>query len=393
MASIPTVATVGSGADTVSRVAALAPRFRERAVRTESERSIPLESIDELVAAGMARMLVPREFGGDDLTQRTMVLATMEAARGCPSTGWCASLLAHVPHQAAYFPEEAQRSIWANGPDARIAGSTRPTARVDVVPGGYRLTGRHGFASGVDHADWVFVGGIVPGDGIPDWRFFLLERGQYQIDDTWHTAGMRGTGSKTIVVDDVFVPQAHTMRQSDCREGTAPGCLVNADPKYRLPWNAFSGLGFSATAVGAVRGAYEDFRTAAATKRDVTGSPVAQSQHLQIAVGEAAARLDAAETLLLRLADRADSKTEWTLADRAQVMGSSRLAASLALEVMDAIVSLAGTSAFDAASPVQRAWRDVHFVAAHVALSVVETFGRAGRHELGVAEESGFGFY
>ena len=227
-----TASTIPSRADEIAaRVGELTGGFRARGPVTESERSIPRKSVDELVAAGLARMLVPAEHGGLDLRIRDAVDASAAVAYGCPSTGWVSWLMMHVPHVIAMFPAQAQKAVWADGPDVVTAGSHLGMA-IAPEPHGYRISGRAPFTSGVNHAEWIYVGGLEPAPaGPPQLRYFLLHKSQYTIADTWDTVGMRGTGSNTAVVDDVFVPDSFSLAHVDAREGTGPGAGAQRQPR------------------------------------------------------------------------------------------------------------------------------------------------------------------
>ena len=384
-----------TGPQLVDRVATLARRFRERVPATEAQRTVPRESIDELRAAGVARLMVPREHGGSDARVRDMVELTAAAAYGCPSTGWVAGLMADMPQVVGLFPAEGQRAVWGSGPDAVIACSVMPAGRAEEVPGGYRLTGRHAFTSGVDGADWVFVGAMVPAPdaGPPEWRLFLVDKGRFTVEDTWHTAGMRGTGSSTVVVDDVFVPHGHTLTQADAREGTGPGAALNADPKFGLPWVGYSILTFTSTMLGAVEAAYDSARATLGAKRTPVGERVADGQLVQVQTGIVAAKIATARTLLLRVADRADTGAPYTADERATGARDNAFAAMLLGEAVDTLLELGGTGAFSVASPVQQAWRDVHFALSHVSVNKADVFGRYGRIALGVDETTFRGFF
>ena len=380
--------------DVVAAVSELAPQFRERSPVTEANRTAPRESIEELVDAGVARLLVPREYAGSDLPVRAIVEVTAAAAYGCPSTGWCAAQMAHHPHVVGMFPAEGQHAVWGDGPDVVIASSTAPAGRAERVPGGYRLTGRHAFASGVNNAGWTFVGAMVANpDGPPEWRLFLVDRDRYTVEDTWHTAGMRGTGSNTVVIDDVFVPEGHTLSQLDAREGTGPGAATNADPKFGLPWMAYALLGFTSTMLGAAQGAYDHTRTTLGGKRDPSGRRVAEGQILQVRIGFAAARISTARTLLLGIADRADVAAPYSLEERATIARDNTFASMLLAEAADTLLEVSGTGGFADTSPVQQAWRDIHFAVAHISVNKTETGGRFGRIALGVEETATVGFF
>jgi alkylation response protein AidB-like acyl-CoA dehydrogenase len=392
--SIDTAVRPTDRTDIAHRVSALAPGFRARIPVTEAGRSVPRESIEELRAAGMARLMVPREHGGTDGHVRDLVEATSAAAYGCPSTGWLAGLMADMPHVVGLFPPAAQAAVWADGPDALVACTVMPSGKAQRVEGGYRLSGRHAFSSGVGNADWVFVGGMVAAPaGPPEWRLFLVDSDHYTVEDVWNTAGMRGTGSNTVVTDDVFVPEDHTISQVEAREGTGPGSLVNADSKFRLPWYGYSILVFTSTMLGATEGAYDSARTTLAAKRTPAGALVADGQILQVQLGIVAAKISTARTLLLAIADRADSGRSYTLEDRATNGRDNAFASILLGEAVDTLLDLSGTGGFADTSPVQQAWRDVHFALAHVSVNKADIFGRYGRIALGVEEKATGGFF
>lgn len=386
--SVSTVVTPGRADEIASRVAELAGRFRSRRAVSERERSVPRESVDELVGAGVARMLVPAEHGGLDLRIRDAVDTVAAIAYGCASTGWISWLMVHVPHVIATFPAEAQQAVWADGPDVVTAGSHLGMT-VQPVPGGYRISGRGAFTSGVNHADWIYVGGMEHAEaGPPQLRYFLLQKGQYTIADTWDTVGMRGTGSNTVVAEDVFVPGAFTLAHSDAREGTGPGAALNANPALRLPWVATGALGFIATMLGAAQAAFDDVTASLAGKKTPGGARTADSQALQVDVGLVSAKLAAARTLLQGVADRADAGGEFSLPERSALTRTGAYIATLVLESVDKLLELAGTSGFGSAAVVQQSWRDLHFAASHISLNRRDIYGRYGRSVLGVEEKA-----
>src|SRR5262249_10777713 len=148
--------------DVLDRVRALAPKFGTRATAAEDARRISDESAQDMLAAGLARILVPTRFGGYGLDFDTWLDAVLEISRFDASQGWCAALITHHAHLVGQFPEEAQQAVWAQGPDVAIAASFAPTVQAAPVEGGYRVSGQHSaFASGVDHSSWVIVGGMA----------------------------------------------------------------------------------------------------------------------------------------------------------------------------------------------------------------------------------------
>ncbi len=348
----------------------LAPRLRERAAETDAARHVPRESIDEILAAGLGgRMLTPARFGGDELTLDTMFDVAVELGKGCSSTSWCATLLPHGCHIMGMFPEAAQQAVWADGPDPTIATSLPPTAKVRKVPGGYRLTGEHHFASGVDHATWVVVSGMVPGDDRPVNHQFLVKAGDFTIRDTWFAAGMRGTGSKTIVIDDVFVPEGFELVAERVITGDGPGAELNRNPLYRVPLAIHGGLTFIGPIVGAARGTYEYFVEWTRERRTERGAKVAESEVVYEAIALAAADIDAAELLVrrtLEVARRADPPGP---DERATTLRDYSRAVGLLTGAVDRLFKQSGTRAFMESSPLQRMWRDVHMMASHIAFT------------------------
>ena len=382
-----------TGAQVVERISDLNAGFRERSAATGRGRSVPQNTIDELVAAGMARLLVPRERGGLDLSIRDLVEATAAAAVGCGSTGWIAGLMGHVGHVIGRFPLEAQQAVWADGPDVVMAGSFLG-ANATKVPGGYRVSGANPFASGVNNAAWVYLGAMVMRPGqTPEIRLFLIPKKDYTVKDTWHTVGMRGTGSNTVITEDVFVPEQFTISHVDAREGTTPGALVNSHATFGLPWVATGALIFVAAMLGAAQGAHDDVVASLRKKRTPSGARAADSEVLQIEVAFAAARLDTARKLLLSMADRADGNPEYSPLERATTMRDCTFAAMMLVEAVDTMLQISGTSGFGNSSPVQQAWRDVHFAAAHQGVNKRATGGRYGRVVLDIEETSPPVFY
>jgi len=283
--------------------------------------------------------------------------------------------------------------VWADGPDVVLAGSLMPTADVGLVEGGYRISGVGPFASGVDHSSWAFVGGLVHGDGPPEWTLFLMPAKDFEVSETWDTAAMRATASNTIVARDVFVPSGFTLRMSDLREGSGPGATVHAASRYRLPLVAYAPLTFAVPMLGAALGAYEHLRQWLGERRTPVGTPVAENIGVQVGLGRVAADLDAVELVLRRIATVAEEEEPPTYELRARAMRDYSWATDTIVRAIDALVAMGGTSAFARSSPLQRAWRDIHFMASHVSLNADANFGHWGRTVLGVERPAAQPFF
>lgn len=358
--------------------------FRSQADAADDARTLPAQSVAAMVEAGLPSVLVPRRFGGSELGLEAWFEATCEVARADAAHGWCACLLMHVPHMFTYFPDEAQAAVWGDGPNVPLAGSVLPVADVAEVDGGYRVTAKSPFTSGVDHADWVFVGGFLKREGPPRWLLFLVPPGQYEVLDTWDTLGMRGTGSNTVAVEDVFVPTEHTLAIEDIVGGQSPTAELNDSAFYRLPFTAYASLGFAGTMLGAAQGALDDLRDGLREKRTPVGTRVAEGEAAQIRFGEIAATLAAAELLLRRGLEAAIAGDTIAEEDRARTMRDSAFASKLIATAVNDMVSMSGTSGFATANPLQRVWRDVNFAAAHISLNPQVNFAHWARTQLDV---------
>jgi 3-hydroxy-9,10-secoandrosta-1,3,5(10)-triene-9,17-dione monooxygenase len=371
----------------------LAPIFRERAASADAARRISEESARELLAAGVARMLVPQRLGGSELGLDAWFEVVREIGRGDASHAWCASLMAHVPQMLSQFGAEAQHAIWGDGPDVPTAGSIMPLAKVTAVEGGFRVWTEAPFTSGVYHSTWVFVGGFLPEEGASAAALFLIPPGQYEVKDTWFTTGMRATGSSTVVTNGVLIPSGHVLRVSDLREATGPGRALNPDGIYRLPLIAYAPLAFTAAMLGAAEGAYQELLTWVASKRLPGGAPLAEAPTLQTAVGRISGDLAAAELLLRYIVDTSGNPTATTLEHRRACMRNASRATELLVEAIDGIVRLQSTAGFTESNPIGRAWRDIHFAAAHVSLQTEINYPHWARGELNLPKPAALQIY
>ena len=392
--SSPAAERTTSGNEILERIRAIAPGFAARAEAAEDARQIPAESVRELLDAGAARILVPPRFGGYGLGFDTWFEVIREISKADASHGWCASLFIHHAHLVGQFPEEAQRTIWADGPDVAIAASFAPRARAAGAAGGYRVSGQNSaFASGVGHSSWVIVGGLVHDGGPPEWTLFLIPPGGYQVRDTWFTTGMRGTGSNTIVTDDVFVPSTRVLKRSELRDGKGPGGAVNAGPIFRTPFFLYAPLTFVAPMLGAAQGAYEHFREWTKTRAAQDGTSVAERTSVQVRMARAAADLDAAELLLRRTTQLAEPPEALASRLLARSVRDFARASELAVTAIDTLLALSGTAGFATSHPIQRAWRDIHFASMHISLNTETNYAHFGRMELGLGRDPSQPFF
>ncbi|MGF6888660.1 3-hydroxy-9,10-secoandrosta-1,3,5(10)-triene-9,17-dione monooxygenase [Nocardia sp. GAS34] len=384
-------------------LAELLPALSEIATKTEQARRIPVESIDELTETGIFRLLQPRRHGGFEAHPAEFYTAIAKLAAACGSTGWVAAVLGISPWNLALFDGRAQDEVWGADRDARICSSYALTGTATEVEGGYRLSGRWGFASGCDHAQWALLGGRVMVDGsAQDSCTFLLPAEDYTALDVWQAVGLRGTGSNDIVVEDVFVP-AHRMLDSVAvGKCETPGNLVNDGPLYRIPFGCVHTSAITAAIVGMARGGYhahleqqrDRVRVALpgdATKASgFTGDAFNQDPATLTRIAEAAAEIDAAFVLLThnigRLYDLAAAGSpipppERLRLRRDQVRGTER-----AVYAVDRLFENSGGRALRPDSVIQRCWRDAHAGRAHAANDPERVYRMFGSAELAAAQ-------
>ena len=375
--------------DLLSRARALALQFAARAEAAEEARRISHQSAKDMLEAGLARILLPRRIGGYGLGFDTWYDVTRELSKADASHGWCAGLIIHHAHLIAQFPQAGQKIVWAGGLDVPIAASFAPTVKVAPAEGGYRISGAGSpFASGVDHCTWVMLGGMAHDGAEPEWKFFLVPPGQYTVRDTWFTAGMRATGSKTIVTDNVFVPDGLVLRLSDLRDGKGPGGAVHPATIFHTPFFYYAPISFITPMVGAAQGAYEMFREWTKTRKAQDGTLVAEKTAVQARMARAAADIDAAELLVRRAVNVTDATGDYSPQLLARSVRDFARASELCVEAIDTLVALSGTAGFNTSHPMQRAWRDIHFMSMHISLNVETNFTHYGRMELGLGRDA-----
>ena len=248
--------------------------IKERAAATERSRQVPSENVEALRAAGLYKVVQPREFGGYEYDFDVLVDLVIEVARACASTAWVCGLFAAHQWLLAGLPLKAQRDVWAGDADALLCGSYAPTCNAVADTGGYRLTGRWAFASGCDNSQWSFCAALLPNpsEGRVQPAFLVVPASDYSIDDTWDVVGLAGTGSKTLVLDDVFVPAHRVVRFSETTSGETPGASIYPNRNFNIPMLCLIPSCLAAVAVGAAR---ERWRIT--SRKRAAGSPAARS--------------------------------------------------------------------------------------------------------------------
>lgn len=285
----------------VQRARDLIPKLKERAVKTETDRKVPEETVAEMQAAGLFEVLKPKMYGGYEMDPQVFYDVQMALAEGCMSTAWIYGVIGVHNWQIALFDPRAAQDVFGKDPSTLIASTYMPKGQVTPVEGGFKFSGRWGFSSGIDHCDWVFLGGLIFNPGQPpEYRTFLLPKSDYEVIDTWHTMGLKGTGSKDIVVKDVFVPEYRTHKASDGFMGTNPGRDTFTADLYKLPFGQIFVRAVSTAAIGGLQGALDTFLEFAKVRVGDMGNKTSEQAPAQLAAAEAATAIDEMKLVLNR---------------------------------------------------------------------------------------------
>jgi 3-hydroxy-9,10-secoandrosta-1,3,5(10)-triene-9,17-dione monooxygenase len=359
-------------ADMIARARTLVPVLRERAEQAQRLGRVPPETMADYHRLGLLRMAQPRRYGGNEIGWDVLCeISQILAAADC-SQAWIQRIMADHAQMVATFPEEAQDEVWHDNPQAIICAAFDPVGRATRVSGGFRFSGKHGFSSGVDYADWLICGGyIVEGEERDGPHFFLVERSNATILDDWNTMGLEGTGSKSFVVEDAFVPEYRLLDGAKARVGQGPGTLINTAPVYRTPRGGVTSTGFAALTVGAAQGVLQEWLLYTVPRKS-RGNAVADDPGTHMIAARSSAEIDAAEALYFGTVSRAmrtleagDTLTDFDLTTARRNVS---FAAKLALKAGTRIFNAAGGRALSKGNPLERQYRNLLGAASHHAM-------------------------
>lgn len=348
---------------------------------TEERRSLAPELAGLLKESGLLRLGVPSWLGGTQVPPAVALELAEEIARGDASAGWCVSIAASSNLLAAYLPVDGATDVFGD-PASVAAGVWAPRGTARTVDGGVAVSGRWSFCSGITHSDWLFAGCLLDvGADAPVHRVVAIPTSELDVLDTWHTSGLRGTGSHDAVADNVFVPGRRVLSLVD-------GPPDTVDPHYRFPLFGFFALSIAAAALGNARGAIDDLTALAGAKKSLgSARSLAERPATQTAVAEAEAALRAARLLFFDAVGEAwrAAQDDGPVPDSVRVgvrlaaTHATRTAATVAASMYD----LGGGTAIYQESPLQRRFRDAHTATAHFQVNPA-TFELTGRLLLGV---------
>jgi alkylation response protein AidB-like acyl-CoA dehydrogenase len=362
MTTTPT--TERTASDVYEAVRALAPTIAARADEIEADRRLPRDLLDQIVAAGCFRLVRPASHGGLEADWPSGLRVFESLARADASTGWTVMIGSASWCDLVSLPRPSFDALFQDSPDAILAGVFNPSGSVTPDGDSYRVQGRWAFASGCEHADWIYANAVeAVVDGVPHLRGAVFVPDQVVIEDTWDASGLRGTGSHHFHVDAVEVPAARTfvpLSDEPCVDV----------PLVHVPVPSLFALGVAAIATGVAQAALDDIVQIATGKVPLlaTGT-LASNPHFQYELACADTTLRAARALVWETAEwswaRAVARGEFTLTDRARIRAAAVWATEHAAAVVDAAYRAGGGSSVYADNPLQRRWRDVHAITQH----------------------------
>lgn len=380
-------ASDGSGApdrSTASLVAAatgIADRLAATADRSEAARQLDPDAVAALQEAGLWRMLAPARYGGSDAGVRAQVQVGAVVARADPAAGWVLMVCNAHSWLAARWPQQCQDEIFGDGPDTRIPGTLAAQGKARRVGGGWVLDGRWQFASGVDHGTWLLIGARAdePTAGSDRGIHVMVPAGEVDLDDTWFTLGLRGTGSKDLVAREVFVPAHRAVPSRMLFDGSGPD-------HPRVPLITGLSTMLAGATLGMARGALDLFVERTRTRRSAyTNRPTTEEPGVQHRLAEALAELASARLLALQTADEQD-RAELPLDDqgRARLKWHATYAVELCRRSVERVFAAAGAHAIYDESLLQRRYRDLNTACHHAIADVDQTAQMYGRVALGL---------
>ena len=340
------------------RAAGLVPVLKERAALTEELRRVPDESVQEMLSSELLRICVPKRFGGLDVDYGLMLEIGVQLGAGCASTAWCYCIWSAHSWLVGHWPLEAQEEVFGDSPDV-LCSSSLNTGRstLEKADGGFRLSGRWEFSSGCDAAGWVMVGAA----GSDGHVWLLVPRSDYEIVDTWFVSGLRGTGSKDIIIKDAFVPQHRVVDRDRAGDQDLTGWEIHQSSRYRMPLAVLLGWDLVAPMLGIAVGMIDEF-TGLLTGTSGPGR-TADSEGVQLRLSQASAEVDAALALmrsdLREMFEKAGAGERFSMLERARFRRDKAFVAQQCLNSVNRLFEFSGGHAIFNSEAAQRYHRDI----------------------------------
>ena len=372
VSAVPTIRDGSPAGDTLLKALQdLVPTLRNRSPEAEASGRIPEATVTNLIEIGAFRAVVPERFGGLELPFPYIPQIFRILGRGCSSTSWCMGFLIYHNFQFAHFPLKAQEEVWGTRGFSMAPGQVMPSGKAVQVDGGYRISGRWGYATGIFHGDWMLLSAPTERhDGDTEMRRFFIPVDHFTILDTWDVVAMTATGSHDVEIESEFVPAHRSLLVSDLREMRAEGLSHNAGPLWRVPLLSFMVLGCVGPFVGAAEALLEIVTDVVKTKVGAYSGEKQKglmSQHIRIA--RLAVQLDAIIRLweghVEEMWDEVRQGHTPSRERRAEVRAVASHVAHACFEIIDELSRCVGSRSFYADSPIQRFHRDMSSLSTH----------------------------
>lgn len=354
----------------LSQVSDMLPRLLDRSDESERKLQLPAETISDLNAMNFVGAAVPAARGGLGLGFDVIGAATRRLAEACGSTAWVTGNCALHSHMVGYFSLEVQEHVFLESNTVPFVGNGLKMTKASAtkVEGGFRLTGRWDFSSGIVHSDWTMVAAIS--DVGP--FLFLVHKSQFTIDMTWDPHGLRGTGSHDTVVDDEFIKEPYAIPLASLGDGSAPGLKDAISPYHRIPIFTLAPTGIVNTVIGASRRAVATFEGRSTTAAGAwDGTFPASRPGVQELLGRASATLAACEALSEEfseeLAEKANGESGITMQDRARWRRDQTYITVELTKMVSDLFALGGAHTLVWRNPLNRAFREVTAASHHYA--------------------------
>lgn len=351
---------------------AILPAIAANAAQAEKDRKAPDENIALLKGIGMHRAFQPKPYGGMEISLPQFADCVVALAGACASTAWAFSLLCTHSHQLAMFAKQLQDEVWGDNPDATASSSIAPFGKVEEVQGGVIFNGEMGWSSGSDHAEWAIVGCRRQNDeGGQDYCFAVLPRSDYEIRDDWFAAGMKGSGTKTLIIKDVFVPNHRIQQAKDMMEGKSAGFGLYPDSKiFYTPYRPYFASGFAAIGLGIAERMLEAYREKTRNRvRAYTGVNVGTATPALMRLAESTHQVAAARAFLEKTwqehAEHGERHQYPSRETLAFWRTNQAYAVKMCIQAVDRLFEAAGGTSWFESSEMQRLFRDSHMTGAH----------------------------
>ena len=355
--------------DYMAAARAILPRLAATSDSSERLRRLDDDAATALRESGLARLITPKQFGGFEMSPSAHIRTCAELAHACSAASWVLMVCVAHDYVIGRFPEACQQEVYDGDPDNLVAGSLAPQGEIERVKDGWRLNGRWQFGSGCDHSPWFLLGAKVINpepDGYLNYHA-ILPRADVVRDDTWHTLGMRGTGSKDLVVSNAFVPEHRAMPTFPTFMGLSPHARAAT---YRLP--VYSGLPsmLCASVLGMAERGLKHFVEKTSTRKTAHGISKADSANMQQRVAESAAEIASARRLLEDMCHRFDvalaaDEAPMPIQDRMQFRFDAAYIVELSRRAIERLFATSGAHGVYEGNPVYRAYRDINTACHH----------------------------